>query len=118
MESESRGTCVAVPSGIRLLWLLVASVIAFAALGVALDASPDGEPVFGPVAFAIYAPALVLLGIAAYALHRRAPGTPVGAAPVRAAIDAGLAGLVGGPLLLIVVVVVTTIHDCATGAGC
>jgi hypothetical protein len=118
MENGSRGTRVAVPSGIRLLWLIVASVIAFAALGVALDASPEGEAVLAPVALAIYAPALVLLGVAAYALHRRAPGTPEGAAPARAVIDAGLAGLVGGPVLLIVTVVITTIHDCATGTGC
>jgi hypothetical protein len=107
-----------VPVGIRLLWLVVASVIAFVALGVALDASPDGEPVLGPLAVAIYAPVVVALGVGAYVLHRRAPGTPEGAAPARAVIDAGLAGLVGGPALLLVVVVVTTIRDCATGTGC
>jgi hypothetical protein len=107
-----------VPVGIRLLWLVVASVIAFAALGLALDASPDGEPVLGPLALAIYGPVVVVLGVGAYVLHRRAPGTPAGAATARAVIDAALAGFVGGPALLLVVVVAATIHDCATGTGC
>jgi hypothetical protein len=93
-------------------------VIAFVALGVALNASPDGEPVLGPFAVAIYVPVVSALAVGAYVLHRRHPGTPHGAAPARALIDAALAGLVGGPMLLLLVVTVATIRDCATGSGC
>lgn len=113
------GTSLAMAALLRALWLVVATLAACAGVGWALWAFHDGaEHVLSLLAALRYLGVVAVLGALAYLVHRVAFRAPREAALTRAAQDAVLAGVLGGPFVYAAIVLVSTVVECSTGVGC
>ena len=102
---------------LRAAWITIASLSAFAAVEIGLEARRDGESFASATPVLVFASVVVLLAAVSYGLHRIVDKALQDEAWRQAALDAFVAGIVG-PLLWFLLAVAETLQECTFGPGC
>lgn len=104
--------------GARAAWLVGASVVAALGLSWSLNSRERGQSWANLGSLARYVVVALVIVAVGYAVHRGVLRRARAGVWERAALDALVAVLIGGPAILFVVLLVATVHQCGSGAGC